>query len=81
MVILSDLFHLKLGDSIESLTNSDVAERLTRMAEPTNVDEIMEWVDGIELMLQGLSRNLNRQLAMEAILIGNAKCEIRNAKM
>ena len=71
MVILGDVFHLKLGDSPEALTNSDVAERLARVAEPTTLDEIVEWVDGIEKLLQGLARNLNRQLAMDAVLVGS----------
>ena len=71
MVILADVFHLKLGDSRETLTNSDVAERLVRVAEATTLDEIAEWVDGIEKVLQGLARNLNRQLAMDGVLVGS----------
>jgi DNA polymerase-3 subunit delta' len=69
MVILADIMHLKLGDSADALTNMDIAERLGRIGEATTFDEIVAWVDRLELVLQGLSRNLNRQLAMEALLI------------
>jgi DNA polymerase III subunit delta' len=69
MVILADVFHLKLGESPEVLTNTDISDRLGRIAEATTFEEIVGWVDRLELVLQGLIRNLNRQLAMEALLI------------
>jgi DNA polymerase-3 subunit delta' len=69
LVLLSDVFHLKLGEPADSLANSDMAERLTRISESVTFDEITGWVDSIELMLQGLIRNVNRELAMDAVLI------------
>ena len=69
LVLLSDLFRLKLGQPHESLTNSDIQSRLSRIAEVTTLEQITDWVDRIEQILQGMSRNINRQLAMEAFLV------------
>jgi DNA polymerase-3 subunit delta' len=69
MVLLADLSHLKLGEPAESLTNSDIAGRLERAAEMVTIEQISEWAERIEAVLQGLTRNVNRQLAMEAMLL------------
>lgn len=69
LVLLADLFHLKAGEPAESLTNSDIAERLKRAAEIVTMDEIIGWVESIEKILEDLSRNVNRQMAVEAALI------------
>ena len=69
MVLLADLFHLKLGEPAERLTNADVAKRLELITQMTTVEQITEWAAKIEQVLQNLSRNINRQLAMEAMLI------------
>jgi DNA polymerase III subunit delta' len=69
MVILADLFHLKLGEPAESLTNADIAGRLNRIAEAVTLEQVMKWADQFEGLQQGLAHNLNRQLAMEAVLV------------
>ena len=69
MVLLADLFRFKLGEPAERLTNADVAKRLERIAEMTTVEQITEWAASVEQVLQNLPRNINRQLAMEAMLI------------
>lgn len=69
LVLLSDLFRLKLGQPHESLTNADIQARLSRIAEVTTLEQITDWVDCIEQILQGMSRNINRQLAMESFLV------------
>jgi DNA polymerase-3 subunit delta' len=69
MVLLADLFRFKLGEPAERLTNADVAKRLERIAEMTTVEQITEWAAAVERVLQNLPRNINRQLAMEAMLI------------
>jgi DNA polymerase-3 subunit delta' len=69
MVILSDLFHLKLGEPPASLTNADIAERLERIAQAVTLDQVMDWAEKIEQVLQSLARNVNRQLAMESALL------------
>jgi hypothetical protein len=69
LVLLSDLFRLKLGQPHESLTNIDIQPRLARIAEATTLEQITDWVNRIEQILQGMSRNINRQLAMESLLV------------
>ena len=68
VLTLADVFHIRLG-SDESITNADVLPRLRTIAEATTIDQIMEWGSNLELLQQGLSHNLNRQLAMEAAII------------
>lgn len=69
LVLLEDLFHQKLGEAAESLTNADIAPRLERIAEATTLEQIGDWAARIEGVMQGLGRNLNRQLAMEEMLL------------
>lgn len=69
MILLEDIFHLKLGRSLESLTNGDIVKRLEQVAEVTTVERITGWVEKFEEVLQNLSRNINRHIAMEALLI------------
>ena len=69
LVLFADLFRLKLGEPPESLTNLDVEPRLARVAEATTLEQITDWVGRIEQTLRDLSRNINRQLAMEAMFI------------
>ncbi|MEK6288321.1 MAG: DNA polymerase III subunit delta' [Acidobacteriota bacterium] len=69
ILLFDDLFHLKLNGSDESLTNADIADRLRRVAENITIEQIMEWVDRIEVIFRALPRNINRQLAMDSMLI------------
>jgi DNA polymerase-3 subunit delta' len=69
MVLLADLFRLKLCEADDSLTNEDIVERLERVAEALTVEQITEWTDRIEQVFRALPRNVNRQLAMDAMLI------------
>jgi DNA polymerase-3 subunit delta' len=69
LTLLMDLFHLKLGRPADSIVNLDVAERLSRIAEVLSLEFIIDWVGKIEELLQGLARNLNRHIAVEAMLV------------
>jgi len=69
LVLLSDLFYRKLGNAADSVTNADIAPRLSHLAEVATLEQITDWVERIEALMQGLSRNLNRQLAMEEMLL------------
>jgi DNA polymerase-3 subunit delta' len=69
MVLLSDLFRLKLREGDDSLTNVDVVDRLKRAAEAATLDQIMTCAGRVEELWQSLSRNVNRRLATEAMLI------------
>jgi DNA polymerase-3 subunit delta' len=69
LVLLADLFHLKLKEAAGSLTNFDIADRLARIAEKVTLDQIMDSADKIEELLQGLLRNLNRRVALEGMFV------------
>lgn len=69
MILLDDLFHLKLEASQMSLTNEDVAERLKRVSAKIKIEQINGWVERIEEIFRGRSRNVNRQLALESMLL------------
>ncbi|MFY9608089.1 MAG: DNA polymerase III subunit [Blastocatellia bacterium] len=67
--VLSDVFHLKVGEPVDSLINADVAQRLQRVAAAVRLEQIIEWAERIQEILLSLARNVNRQLAMESMLI------------
>jgi DNA polymerase-3 subunit delta' len=67
LVLLADLLHIKLNRD-ESVTNADVGETLARVAERTTIEQMTAWADRIEEIFNALPRNVNRQLAMDAML-------------
>lgn len=69
LVLLKDLIYIKAGQSPESLTNRDITEQLERAGETATLEQVIELVDSIEQVMRGLSRNINRQLALESALI------------
>ena len=69
LVLLADLFHLKLREAEGSLTNEDIIKSLERLAVALTVEQITDLTDRIELVLRALPRNVNRQLAMDAMLL------------
>ena len=69
MTLLEDLFHLKLGEPTETLTNQDMAKRLLQTAEVASFERLTNFVEQLEKVLQNLPRNINRHIAMESVLI------------
>ena len=69
LLLLSDLFKLKLDQPLEMLTNADAAERLRSIADSVDLASITDWTDKIERLLQDMTRNVNRQLALEAMVL------------
>jgi DNA polymerase-3 subunit delta' len=69
IVLLGDIFRLKLSDASDSLINGDIADRLGSIANALSVEQITRWTDQIEVIFQALPRNVNRQLAMEGLLV------------
>jgi DNA polymerase-3 subunit delta' len=69
LILLEDIFHLKAGKPVESITNIDIGDRLQRASEVARLEQIMTLADRLENVLQNLSRNVNRHLAMEAALV------------
>jgi DNA polymerase-3 subunit delta' len=73
MLMLYDLFRLKLCESEESLVNIDMADRLAGLARAVNTNMVADWVERLEEILRNLNRNINRQLALERFFIACAR--------
>ena len=69
LLLLSDLFKLKLDQPLEMLANADAVDRLGSIADQVDLESLTAWTDKIEKLLQDIARNVSRQLAMEAILL------------
>src|SRR5215813_318844 len=69
LLLLSDLFKLKLDQPLEMLTNADAVDRLGAIADQVDLESLTAWTDKIEKLLQDMTRNVSRQLAMESILL------------
>lgn len=69
LTLLRDLFYMRLGEPAQSLTNADIARQLERLAEAVTIEQITDLVARIEQILQNLTRNISRQLALESALI------------
>ncbi|MEW6126134.1 MAG: DNA polymerase III subunit delta' [Acidobacteriota bacterium] len=69
LILLQDIFYLKSGKAIDSLTNADIAERLKRIADASSFEQISHFVERLEGVLQNLARNINRHLALEAAFV------------
>jgi DNA polymerase-3 subunit delta' len=69
LLVLSDLFKLKLDQPIEMITNRDAVDRLGAIADRVDLQSITAWTDKIEKLLKDMPRNVSRQLSMEAMLL------------
>ncbi|HKV39409.1 MAG TPA: DNA polymerase III subunit delta', partial [Blastocatellia bacterium] len=59
LIILSDIFYLKLDEPQDRLTNVDDLGRLGQIADRVTVDQITVLADKIETLLMALPRNVN----------------------
>src|SRR5262249_14298535 len=68
-----DRYGLALGASGEEIANADVRLRLEQLASGLAPERIARWVEAIDALRVQLRQNVNRQLALEAILLGFAE--------
>ena len=64
-----DLALLKVSGDPGRLINADCLDDLNRFAATLTLEKILELADFVETMQQGLERNLNKQLMLEALLL------------
>ncbi|HKF57889.1 MAG TPA: DNA polymerase III subunit delta' [Blastocatellia bacterium] len=69
LLVLADLFKLKLDQPLEMLTNADEASRLGAISDQIDFQSLTAWTDKIEKLLQDITRNVSRQLALEDMLL------------
>lgn len=65
-----DLYGLALGKPSEQVANVDVLIRLGQLAATTAPERIATWIDAVERLRERLRQNANRQVALEAMLLG-----------
>lgn len=68
-----DLYGLALGEPAERAANADLALRLEQLARAVAPERVARWVEAIDALKGQLRQNVNRQLALESILLGFAE--------
>jgi len=68
--LLRDLILLEAGRPVADIVNIDEAQRLTGLSSQTGGRRLMEWVEKFRDLRANLVININRQVAMEAVLLG-----------
>lgn len=64
-----DLYGLTLGEPAESISNADITLRLQQLADGLSPARIARWVEAVDGLRVQLRQNVNRQLALEAVLM------------
>jgi DNA polymerase-3 subunit delta' len=72
VALCRDIYGLALGGSPDEIANADVTLRLQQLASGLRPERIASWVEAIDALREQLKQNVNRQLALEAILLGFA---------
>jgi DNA polymerase-3 subunit delta' len=72
VALCRDVYGLALGESVESIANSDIALRLQEIAGRVEPSRVAGWAEAIDVLKRQLRRNVNRQIALEAIFVGLA---------
>lgn len=67
--LLRDLLLLAAGGNRQSITNTDVADRLEPLAAKAGLSRVMVWSEKFDEVRKRLRVNINRQIAMEAALL------------
>jgi DNA polymerase-3 subunit delta' len=69
-----DLLLLKMGRPESELVNIDLLETLTRQAQQVNTTDLLKKLEALTAARFHLQRNVNRQLALEVMLLRMAAC-------
>lgn len=65
-----DVYGIALGEPSDGVANADVTLRLEALAASTPPERIATWIDAVERLRERLRQNANRQVALEAMLLG-----------
>lgn len=65
-----DIYGLTLDGPAEGVANADIVPRLTTLASSTTAERIARLIDAVERLRDRLRQNANRQIALEAMLLG-----------
>lgn len=67
--LLRDIFLLAAGRPESEIMNIDEAERLASLASRITTDRLLRWIEKINGLRGSLAININRQVALEALLV------------
>jgi DNA polymerase-3 subunit delta' len=70
-----DIYGLALGEQPERVANADVTLRLEQLASGLAPERVARWAGAVDELRGQLRQNVNRQLALEAILLRFAEQE------
>ena len=68
-LLCHDIHALALGGPPDDVANADIAERLAELAAAIPADRVAGWAEAISRLREQLRQNVNRQLALESILL------------
>ena len=68
--LMYDAWQLALGRTPMSLVNQDVLTEIERAAKRTPAANLARWIQSIEKHLADLPNNVNRKVALDALLLG-----------
>ncbi len=73
VALCRDVYGLSLGETSDCVANADVTLRLEQIASRVTPERVARWVLAFDELRGQLRQNVNRQLALEAILLGFAE--------
>jgi DNA polymerase-3 subunit delta' len=68
-----DVYGIRVGESPDSVANVDIADRLAQVAAVVRPDRVAGWYESISTLREQLRQNVNRQLALESILLSQGQ--------
>ncbi len=68
-MLIHDIWKLRLGAADDSITNADIIDELSDLAENTDPGSLSNWLDEIELLREGFIVNINKKIATDALFV------------
>ena len=67
--LIHDVWTLKITGDADRLANSELANHLSRLAQNSQVGELTQWLDEIELIRGRTKVNINKRIAVDALFM------------
>lgn len=67
--LIHDVWLLRIGEPAESIVNTDVKDKIKRLAENTDSRTPAAWLKEIEALRENLNVNINRKIAADALFM------------
>lgn len=70
--LIHDVWTLRVGDDETRVVNTDLADKLSRLAEESGAADMPRWLAEIDTMRENFAVNINRKIATDALFVGMA---------